>query len=76
MTLISYRAPLKIQSSPKCKARKTKFQSRVTFRVAGTKIWIFKGALQFHNTSNQITATFTSAISTAALPISLARFMR
>ncbi len=41
-----YRVPLKIQSSLKCKARKTKFQCRVTFRLAGTKIWIFRGALQ------------------------------
>ncbi len=62
------RAPLKIQSSPKCKAREkfrsaaydryvskkffpqrsswdtTKLLCRVTFRLAGTKIWIFRGA--------------------------------
>ncbi len=34
---LNLRTPLKIQSSPKCKARKTKKQCRVTLRLAGTK---------------------------------------
>ena len=48
----------KIQSSPKCKARKTKFQCRITFRLAGTKIWIFRDAREPDNEKARIAAGF------------------